>query len=69
MKEEGRFQNRIIKQIIHKTWFGHSNALGCVYEGFNPIPHPMIALVMACVSTVSISANRLPDWHADFIRC
>ncbi|KAI0740225.1 hypothetical protein C8Q76DRAFT_790691 [Earliella scabrosa] len=58
---EGRFQHPLIKQMIHKIWFGHNNALGCVYEGFNPIPHSMIALVMSCVRH-ALSAYEKTGW-------
>ncbi|CDO74668.1 hypothetical protein BN946_scf184828.g8 [Trametes cinnabarina] len=46
----GRFQHRLIREIIEEVWFGHANALGCLYQQyFKPIPHATIALVLTAI--------------------
>ncbi|CDO77051.1 hypothetical protein BN946_scf184403.g26 [Trametes cinnabarina] len=46
----GRFQHRLIREIIEEVWFSHANALGCLYQDrFKPIPNATIALVLTAI--------------------
>ncbi|KDQ53651.1 hypothetical protein JAAARDRAFT_197113 [Jaapia argillacea MUCL 33604] len=48
--QAGVFQNPIIADVVHEMWFRHHTDLGCLYQKeFDPIPNPLIALVLTTV--------------------